>query len=188
MFFRLDEFSKHVWVSGFRSKPGDVDSVLGSIHEKFPDVTVQLVDLDRVPGSRYILLAVLNALESFASTQPIAKTLAMEILLYVAADRQIGEAIPRVGISPGTERIAAILVGSSKERITETFQFLEEIIRATSDDNLVDDWSPERIKNVQSVFGIGALELQAVRRPGEALASAVERLTIERSALLTIRK
>jgi len=175
-------------VSGFSTRPADVDATLASIHVKLADVTVQLVDLDRVPGSRYTLLAVLNALRSFHSKQPIAKTLGMEILLYIAANRQIGEAIRRAGISPTTKRTVAVLVGTSKDELTKAIGLLEETIGVKCEDTLVDDWPQDRIKIVQGAFEIGPKELKATLRANETKATAIERLAIERSALLTIRK
>jgi len=93
LILELPEVSKHVWISGFNIDLDNVDEVLGGVGKRFPEVCVQLVDLNRVAGSRYLLLAILNAVKSFQSKQPIAKTLSMEILLYVAASRQISEAI-----------------------------------------------------------------------------------------------
>ena len=188
MLFPLPELSGCVWISGFNGKPDDLDTTLRSIQERFPDVTAQLVDLDRVPGSRYMLLATLNALKSFHSKQPIAKTLGLEMLLYIAADRQISEALRHVGITPATERVAAILVGKVKDEVSDAALLLAQILHQKGDDTVVDDWSPDRTKNVLSIFRIGSKELKATMRAKEAKTEAIERLATERSALLTIRK
>ncbi len=68
----------------------------------FPNVTVQLFDLDRVAGSRHLLLATINAVKSYDSKRRISRSLGMEILLFVSGTRQISEAVKRVGISPET--------------------------------------------------------------------------------------
>jgi tRNA threonylcarbamoyladenosine modification (KEOPS) complex Cgi121 subunit len=184
----MPEFAANLWVSGFSAKPSDVGAILGAIHAKSPSVAVQLVDLDRVPGSRYTLLAVLNALRSFNSKQPIAKTLSMEILLYMSANKQIEEAIRCTGISRTTRRVMAIVVGNGKDELTLSTQMLEESLGAKSEDEIVDQWSPDRMKKVQSAFNIGPKELNATLREDETKSNAIERLAIERSALLTIRK
>jgi len=188
LFFQLTEFPAHVWISGFNNRPDNVDATLRSIQEKSPDVTAQLVDLGRVPGLRYMLLAVLNALKSFHSKQPIARSLGMEILLYIAASRQIGEAIQRVGISSSTEKIVAILVGTTRDELLHAAKSLAQIVNQKSDDDLIDNWSPDRIRTVQSILEIRDMELKATLRAGEAKTKAIERLATERSALLTVRK
>ena len=178
----------HLWISGFQTKPDDLDVIVRMVQEKYPNVSAQFVDLDKVPGSRYLSLATLNALRSFHSNQPISRTLGMEILLFVSASRQITEAIRLVGISSDTKRIAAVLIGRTEEEISGAADLLSQILNQRSDDGLIDHWSAERVHNVTSLFGIGSKELRATLRKNETKTQAVERLAIERSALLTVRK
>jgi tRNA threonylcarbamoyladenosine modification (KEOPS) complex Cgi121 subunit len=161
--------------------------VVHAIQEKYPDVSVQFADMIKVPGSRYLFLATLNALKSFLS-KPISKSLGMEILLYVAANRQISEAIRLVGITPTTEKITAVLVGRTEQEALGAAELLSVIIRQKGSDVLIDSWSNERIRNVRAIFEIGSKELKATLRENETKTQAVERLAIERSALLSIRR
>lgn len=178
----------HIWISGFATRPTDFDVILRGVQQRYSDVSVQFVDLDKVPGSRYLFLATLNALKSFRSNQPISKTLGMEILLYASASRQIAEAIRLVGMTPETERIAVLLVGQSEEEVSGAADVLRRMLNQTNDDALVDAWSTVRIENVLTLFRITSKELKATLRKNEARTQAVERLAIERSAMLTVRK
>ena len=178
----------HVWISAFAAKLNDFDLVLRRVHDEYPNVSVQFVDLDNVPGSRYLFLATLNALKSFRSKHPISKTLSMEILLYVSASRQIAEAIRLVGVSSKTKKIAALSVGRSKDELSGTAAMLNRMLNQTNNDSQVDAWSTARVENVLSLYQISARELRATIRKNESKQQAVERLAIERSALLTIRK
>ena len=65
---------------------------------------------------------------------------------------------------------------------------LSGIIGQEGSDKLVDSWSNERIRNVRAIFEIGSKELKATLRENETKTQAVERLAIERSALLSIRR
>jgi tRNA threonylcarbamoyladenosine modification (KEOPS) complex Cgi121 subunit len=186
--FQLPEFSAHLWISAFASTPHDFDLILRTILEKYPQVSAQFVDLDKVPGSRYLFLATLNALRSFRSREPISRTLSMEILLFISANRQINEAVRRVGITPETRKTAAVLVAPSDEEALGAAHLLSEILKLKSSDELMDQWSIERIENVLSLYGIGSKELKATLKKNEAKEQALERLAIERSALLTVRK
>jgi tRNA threonylcarbamoyladenosine modification (KEOPS) complex Cgi121 subunit len=112
----------------------------------------------------------------------------MEILLYVSASRQIAEAVRLVGISSETKKIAALSVGKTKDELSGTAAALNRMLNQTNSDELVDVWSTARIENVLSLFQIGAKELKATLRKKESKSQAVERLAIERSALLTVRK
>jgi len=183
----LAEVHTRLWISGFRSRP-DVDAVLKTMQARFPGVAVQVADLDHVPGSRYARLAALNAIKSFHSQQPIARSLGMEILLYLAGSRQIGEAIERVGVNTNTQRIMAIMTGASEQDLKPAVELFNQLMGSTSEDDLLDNWSRERLRKVQSTFDIGPRELGATLRANETLAEATERLAIERSAMLTVRK
>lgn len=188
MLFEIKDPEEYVWVSAFDVKPDDVELVLRSIQQKFPDVSVQLVDLDKVGGSRYLFLATFNALKSFRSGHPIARSLSMEILLYVAANRQIGEALKIAGVTAETRNVAAIAEGDSKSQVLEAAATLREMLKREGSDELLDKWDGKRVDHVRSVFGIGDKEIQATIRKKEDLTKAVERLAIERSALLAIKK
>jgi len=112
----------------------------------------------------------------------------MEILLYVSANRQINEAIKRVGITEDTEKIAAVAVSSSRETVIGAGELLEQLLGIRSADRLLDSWPPNRLDSIQQSFGITSKELSATIRKDEAIYESVERLAIERSALLTIKK
>jgi tRNA threonylcarbamoyladenosine modification (KEOPS) complex Cgi121 subunit len=188
LLFEIKDSAEFVWISAFDTKPDSVEHVLQSIQAKYPDVCIQLVDLDRVAGSRYLFLATYNALKSFRSTQPIARSLGMEILLFAAGNRQIGAALKNVGVSPETRRVAAIAVGKPRAQILESAAALRDIIKKEESDDLLDRWDQNRIKRVRSVFGIEDNEIKALCHKNESSVKVLERLAIERSAMLAIRK
>lgn len=188
MIFELAENGLHAWISAFNTRPKSPHELFGSVVEKFPEVSVQLVDLDRVPGQRYLKLAAVNATKSFHSKQPIAKTLAMELLLFISAEKQIVRALKRVGITAETQRIAAIAVGDDHSQVLSAANFLAETLGQNSEDQLLDDWSRQRIKNVRSSFDIGERELEAIIQENETEPMVVERLAVERSAMLAAKK
>lgn len=165
-----------------------MEQLLRTMQEKLPEVYVQLVDLGKVAGSEYLFLATYNALKSFNSKQPISRTLSMEILLYVSANRQISEALKRAGVVGGTREMGAVAVGWSHEAALAARDLLEQLIGVKSDDDLLDSWPRSRIEAVKRNYGIDSEELTAITRDNEEPCKAIERLTIERSALLTVRR
>jgi len=188
LIFHIPEFSSHVWLTAFECRPADVEATLRAAQKELPNVCVQLVDLSKVAGSRYLLLACYNALKSSHSKQPISRTLSMEILLYASANRQISEAVRRVGITEATRQIAAIAVGPSSDKVDAARVYLEKQFGCESNNSLLDTWSPERLRAVKDTFSINQKELSATLANGEDSVKGIERLAIERSALLTVRK
>ena len=187
MLFDLPQLGQYVWMSAFDTKPENIELLLRSAVEKHPNVSVQCVDLDRVPGSHYMLLATVNAIKSYRSKQPIAKSLGMELLLYISGNRQINEALTRVGVTSETRRIAALTVGSSRDHVSTAGDYLERLLGQHGRDDLLDDWPRSRMENVRSGFEIGDKELKAIIRPKEPITGAIERLALERSAMLALR-
>jgi tRNA threonylcarbamoyladenosine modification (KEOPS) complex Cgi121 subunit len=111
----------------------------------------------------------------------------MEILLFVSGTRQITEALERVGINQETTRSAALAIASTEQEITTIVNLLIEKFNRNDDDKLLDIWTKERRASVRRVFGIGIKELKATYRVG-GMDMAIEKLAIERSAMLAIAK
>ena len=144
--------------------------------------------MDKVPGQHYLTLAAVNAIKSFRSKQPIAKTLGMELLVYVSGEKQIGVALKRVGVTHQTRRIAVLAVGESTDQLAGIRTFLVETLGEESNDQLLDDWPKSRVDNVRSGFDIGEKEIKAVIRKKEPVTATLDRLAVERSAMLAGKK
>ena len=110
------------------------------------------------------------------------------MLLFISGTRQISEAIKRVGITPKTRKTAVIGVLPQNNDQAKVAALIAEIFGGKDDDSLVDRWTVLRKSKVIRTFGIGDKELKAALREGENVEKAIERLAIERSALLTIAK
>lgn len=188
MFYEIKELETSVWISAFKIKQVNVEKVLQAVQQKAPDATVQLVDLESVPGSRYLLLATLNAIKSFRSKHAIARSLSMEMLLYIAANRQIGEALKSVGVTNATRRVAVVAVANTRTGVSDVVAALHALFKVEDSEKLVDEWNTKRLERVQGIFTIGDKELGAIRRKNEDQAKVVERLAIEKSAMLAIRR
>ncbi|MGA3296302.1 MAG: KEOPS complex subunit Cgi121 [Candidatus Bathyarchaeia archaeon] len=186
MHFDLEEFRSKVWISSFKGKI-DAATIMQAVQEKNPNATIQLFDLDRIAGSRHLFLAAYNAEKSYNSRRRISRSLSMEILLFVSGTRQITEALERVGINRATTRSAVLAIASSDQAITKISNLLIEKFNQNDDDRLLDIWTKERRASVRRVFNIGIKELKATYRSGE-MDKAIEKLAIERSAMLAIAK
>jgi KEOPS complex subunit Cgi121 len=184
--FELAEFKCKVWISAFEGKV-DVASVMKEANDRFPDAAVQFFDLDRVAGSRHLLLAAYNAMKSYNSSRRITRSLGMEVLLFVSGTRQITLALERVGINADTMSSAVMVLAASDEAIECISDMLIERFHQNCNDKLLDTWTGRRRELVQRVFGIGMKELKATNRTG-GVEKAIEKLAIERSAMLAVAK
>lgn len=145
------------------------------------------MDLDKTIGHRHILLATYNALKSRVLDQMISRSAAIEILLYIAAERQIAQAFERMGVQKDTRRIAVIATGPS-----EVLSLIEEYLRSSFNyecrDDLLDEWTKQRAATVLRVFSVTSDEIQTVTRSSNSAQKPIQRLVIERSALLALKR
>ena len=176
MLFDLEEFGCKVWISSFAGKV-DAASVMKEMQEKFPDSAVQFFDLDKIAGSRHLLLAAYNAEKSYNSKRRITRSLQMEVLLFVAGTRQISDAIQRVGINDSTTRSAVLAIARSDRALVDISESLIKKFSQRDDDELLDTWTRRRELSVTRNFGFG-----------KKVGRAIEKLAVERSALVAIDK
>lgn len=174
-------------ITAFINENLDPQAILKATQQEFKEATVQFVDLDRTAGHRHILFATYNALKSRALDQMISRSAAIEILLYIAAERQITQAFERMGVQKETQRIAVIATGPS-----EVLSRIEEHLRSSFNhecsDDMLDEWTEQRATTILRVFSVTSNEIQTVTSIGNSTQKQIQRLVIERSALLAVKR
>ncbi len=96
---------------------------LEKIYEKIKMNELQAFDADKIISEEQIISAYNHALRAFTYKKNITKTLALEIILYVAVKRQIKEAIDFVGVSKNTTNFVIIeLKPNAAEGLAEKIQ------------------------------------------------------------------
>jgi KEOPS complex subunit Cgi121 len=106
-----------VSVIGAVGKLGNIAKSIEQVkeYEASHDINVQLFRADRVFGKLHIVRAVEHATRAFSQGRNLADDVGMEILLYAAAERQIGKAITKMGVAEGTGSIALVIIGQAPE-------------------------------------------------------------------------
>jgi len=137
---------------------------------KIPDGCV-LINSDYVISLDVLKFAVQKALKSWREKRNVAKTLSMEILLYVSATRQINKAL-KIGLKEGINRVIVVDINGCLERLKELGFKEEDVLQ-------IDD---EKIKRVAEFYDIGEEELNLVGKEKLPL------LIRERIALFDITK
>jgi len=134
--------------------------------------TIVLLDAEKVAGPDHIRSAVLHAERSCACGKPVARTLAMEILLYTSGQRQCSLA-PRFGLHAGKNVLFVVILGedaaAARELLNEIVLPEEHGVRASQ-------------AVLMEEFGITGEELAVV---GE---DRISELVIERVALMDAYK
>ena len=112
---------KSIIIIGARGKIEDIPSVLKKINKFSTDrnTTIQFFDASEILGREHLLVAAEHALRAFERTEQIANSLALEILVRAACERQIHSALARIGIQPDTQKFAIIGLDTTDTTLSE---------------------------------------------------------------------
>ncbi|MEM3622483.1 MAG: KEOPS complex subunit Cgi121 [Candidatus Bathyarchaeia archaeon] len=184
----IKEFGKHLIITGFKDvRIGDAEEFLEKIHrEKPPSIDIQFFDARFIATWQHLYFAALNALTAFKNKENIAKSLAMETLLYASAQRQIRKAMETLGIKPSISEIAVLIIGEKPAMLESALQVVLRHINAEQDDAVL-DLSKRKNELIRKTFGISEVELKTVMKK-DGLEDALTSLVIERMALLTTQR
>jgi len=182
----INEFGKYVAFAGFREvRISDVDFFIKEVRSKLDSrVVYQFFNANFVATWKHLFFAVLNALKAFESGSNISRSLAIEILLYASAQRQIQKAMDLIGITPKTTEIAVLVMGETTEQVESAFSLISNLIPGKRDDEVL-SLSHEKIKALCEAFRISQNEISAISNNN--LEDAIVHLIIERMALLAVQ-
>jgi KEOPS complex subunit Cgi121 len=185
MLKQLEEYGKYVEITGYRNvKIKDAKELLNAVRgEASLDVEVQFFDADLVASWQHLYFAVLNALMALRSKRNISKSLAVEVLLYASAQRQISKAIELLGVKGGSRNVAVVVLGADAGLVKMGVCAVTKCLNLVPDESVL-DLSKEKMVRVKCVFGISDVELEAVAAKKDAVQVLVD-LVIERVALLS---
>ena len=134
-------------------------------------VEVLLADARVVFGRDHLESAVRHALRAQSAGTMIARTVSMETLRYLSAQRQVADAIRVAGIHRGTREIAIVVFG------TESFETLLDSFKWSRDDGALA--APGKSLDVLGISMEEAATVPAERRTD---------LALEKVALLDVVK
>jgi len=184
----IEEFDTYAEISGFKNvKISQAKEFLDKVSKKKPaGVEAQFFDARHVATWQHLYFAALNALKAFKNGENISKSLAIEILLCAAAERQITKAVELVGIRAISSDVAVLIVGKEPRKMESTLSMISKSIGGQRDEKVL-ELSRNKMATIQRVFNIPDAELRTVMGRNDAQ-KALTDLVIERMALLTTQR
>jgi len=170
----------HICIGGFKLETVyDVESLLREVMEAASPHLAQLLDAERVAGWEHLYMATVNAVKAFQSGYNIARSLSVEVLLYVSCRDQIAEAIRLVGISPETKGVALLILAEDAEECLKAYERASRLL-GEEDDSLL-EVDEVKLRRLMELHEISEEEVEAVGGPR---ARAITLLLVERGALI----
>jgi tRNA threonylcarbamoyladenosine modification (KEOPS) complex Cgi121 subunit len=185
MLKKLEEYSKYVEITGYRNvKIKDAKELLNTVRgEAIQDVEVQFFDADLVASWNHLYFAVLNALMTLRSGRNISKSLAVEVILYASAQRQIKKAIELIGVKNCSKNVAVVILGANADSVKTGLCTVTKCLKLEPDASVL-ELSKEKMQRIKCAFGISDLELETVTAKKDSEQALIDSV-IERVALLS---
>ena len=154
------------------------------------DAAFQLVNADSVASSKHLLFAAIHALTAFHRGTQRASTLAMELLRFAAAQRQISQALNLLGITDTTIHLGGVIIGENVIKIQNAHQDFLRLANVTDDPVVLEIKSKKKERAIQDAFQITARELDAIMISDSSKdrREALQKLVYDRCALLAISR
>ena len=180
----VEEAGKYVELTGFRNvSVKDAEEFVKAAREATPQTaSVQFFDADLVATWQHLYFAVLNALVAFKNERNISKSLAMEVMLYASAQRQIRKALQLIGVKSASVNVAVVIVGVNPDSVRAAVSAVSKRVGVEPDETVL-ELTREKTQLIRKAFGISTEELEAVDEKDAA--QALVNLVIERTALLS---
>jgi len=188
MLKRIEEFGKFIGIAGFRDvKIHDVTRFCEQVNvSKSADVETQFFNAQRIATWQHLYFSTLNALTSFKNKTNVSRSLAMEIIHFASAQRQIREAVSAIGISPESTEVAVAIVAARQRAVEFALGVVSRFLGGERDDAVL-ELTPEKINGIAKVFDISPGEFWAMGS-GKKSEQALVDLVLERVALVSTRR
>jgi len=162
-------------VSGrLKVQPTEVIQTLLSVDSKYGTVS-QAFDADRIAGKNHLLHGVALCLLSEERGERFAKDSRLNLLCWVAAERQIEVAIKKVGVSSTTKNLAIVIMGRDENLITSAVEETRKLL--VDRDETVLHVSDEKARRIMKVFSLPPIAEKEI-----------EKFVLEKIALLELAK
>ncbi|MHA1229681.1 MAG: KEOPS complex subunit Cgi121 [Candidatus Helarchaeota archaeon] len=153
------------------------------------DCEVQLLNANKIATWEHLFFAAINALRSFQGGYNLAKSLSMELMLHVAANRQIKVAIETFGIKIDNKEIAVVIFANKEENIHNITEELIRFFNGVEDLDLL-NIDQNKLEILKKIFNINDGELTNLINigPDEDEYKTIIKIIIDRGALVNLEK
>ncbi len=188
MIKKIEEFDRYVAMAGYKNlKIINIEDFIEKAQKKMTEAQVQFFDANIIAGWEHLYFVALNALNAFDNKRNFSNSLAVEMLLYASAQRQIKRAVEMIGIKPQVSRVAVLVVAEDEEKTLAGLKIISSIVSANRDDSVL-DFTYEKTESIKKRFNISDLELESKTKKEGSEKNALLDLVIERAALLITQR
>ena len=171
---------KAVGVAGGVAEIENVEELLQKVRKVDGEhgTVSQLFDATRIAGKAHLVHASKLALIAQATKTNFASSLGIELMCWVAAERQINKVFDKVGLREDSEALAVLTVGDRPAQVRQALGALVLELGIERDDGVL-EISPRKIPILSKIYSISKPALEI---------SEVQKLVLERVSLLALER
>jgi KEOPS complex subunit Cgi121 len=180
----IEEYVKYVEITGFRNVKIEANAeFLKAIRKQQQNTAVQFFNAELVATWQHLYFAVLNALMAYRNKRNISRNVAIEVMLYASAQRQIRKAIDLIGVKCDSANVAVVIVGGSPSSVKSVLSAVSKRVGKEPDEAVL-ALSKEKVLSIRRAFGISEKELETVMEKNNVEQALVD-MVVEQVALLS---
>ncbi|MEM2878335.1 MAG: KEOPS complex subunit Cgi121 [Candidatus Hadarchaeales archaeon] len=176
--WKIEVESRNMWVAVFgamlgKADGGEVLELISRVDRKYGTET-QVFDAGKIVGIGHLLHGAKSALRAWWSEESISDSLKIELARHIGAEKQIKEAIKKVGIKKSTKELAFVVLGSAQMNVLNA---ASNICSNFKRDDSVLKVTPKKRATIMKTYSITRAELSVAN---------IEDLIMERIAMMAL--
>ena len=181
-----NKLEERIAIMGFKNvKIKNINNFI-EVFKKKTKTPMQFFNAKNIAGLDHLYFAALNALIAFGKGINISNHLAVELLIYASAQRQITKAIKMIGITQDSSEIAVLIIGKNKNEKETCIKLVIDMISGEQNDAII-NLTTKKVNRIKRLYKISDLEFEAkLKKPGLENETLTD-LIIERMALLVLK-
>ena len=180
----VDSERLYVGVAGIRAERSlsPLLEILGELEEKY-GAAVAIIKPAIALSARRLLIACEQAVRRYYEGRAIAKKLSIEILLNIAATRQIRDALEVAAAEPADDSAALALVAKGESELRALLDEILEVTGGSVDEEML---APREtaVEELLEIYRVSEEELEVTY--ASSLLEALEKVLISRTAMLYV--
>ncbi|MBS7622644.1 hypothetical protein KEJ39_03095 [Candidatus Bathyarchaeota archaeon] len=187
MIREMQGYGRYVLIEGLTAdKPIRFEELMRRLTVEAPNSLIQIMDGRGIVGYEHVFFAVLNSFKASRNRQMICEDLNLEIMVYASTQRQIKNGIEMLGVKGDSKQLVLAAVSEDPGELLKLQEAVSGFEDLHLDSSVLTSWSQDRLDRAKKIFGVSDEEFESVCLKDLPANEVLEKLVIEKMALLSI--
>lgn len=187
MITELREYNQFVLIEGLTTdKRVEFRRLMRRLREAAPHSLIQLMDGRGILGYDHAFFAVLNSLNARRNKRMICEDLSLEVIVYASAQRQIKNSVEMLGVKEDSRQLILAAISEDMEELKRLKESTSGFEGLHFDDSFLSSWNQERLELAKKMFRVSDAEFESICMKEVTAREVMEKLVIEKMALLSV--